>query len=58
MGTERSENNPNRRFIPSNEEMRGWFGNNSVLPFVGPSERRRNRKEGKRISKEMEKAEE
>jgi hypothetical protein len=46
-------NNPSRRFVPSNKEMAEILKNSPLGPMPGPSQRRRNRAEGKKFEKAM-----
>lgn len=41
------------QFVPTNKSTEEFLKNSVLGPAVGPSQRRRNRKEGKKIEKEM-----
>lgn len=47
-----------KQFIPSNKSTEAYLNKSVFGPSVGPSERRRRRKEGKDIEKQMRKDEE
>jgi len=46
-------NNPARRFFPSNKEISDILKDSPLGPMPGPSQRRRNRAEGKKFNKAM-----
>lgn len=56
--TDKFDKRSESQFIPSNKDTADFLNKSIFGPAVGPSERRRRRKEGKDIEKQMRKDEE
>lgn len=52
-----SDKRSESQFVPSNKDTAAFLNQSILGPAVGPSERRRRRKEGKDIEKQMRKSE-